>query len=89
FVENAFKHGIGLIDRPEINVELNTKQDALYFFVQNKYNAANVDDSKDKTSGIGLANVQRRLELLYGKDHDLVIKKDKELYSVALQLKLK
>jgi sensor histidine kinase YesM len=89
FVENAFKHGVGLIDKPEINIELNTKQDELYFFVQNKYNATNINDSKDKTSGIGLANVKRRLELLYGKDQDLTIKKDGNLYSVALQLKLK
>ena len=87
FVENAFKHGVGLIDKPEINIELHTKQDVLYFFVQNKYSVAN--DAKDKTSGIGLANVQRRLELLYGKEYSLAVKKEDNLYTVSLQIKLK
>jgi LytS/YehU family sensor histidine kinase len=87
FVENAFKHGIGLIDKPEIKIELNTTENLLYFFVQNKYNPANV--VKDKTSGIGLANVQRRLALLYGKDYHLTIKAEDNIYAVSLQIKLK
>jgi len=87
FVENAFKHGIGLIDKPEINIELYTTENLLHFSVQNKYNAANV--VKDKTSGIGLTNVKRRLELLYGRDHSLSIKQDDNFYSVYLQIKLK
>jgi len=87
FVENAFKHGVGLIDKPEINIELHTKEDVLYFFVQNKYDAANI--AKDKTSGIGLTNVKRRLELLHGKEHSLTVNKDEKFYSVSLQIKLK
>jgi two-component system LytT family sensor kinase len=87
FVENAFKHGVGLIDKPEINIELYSKADTLYFSVRNKYNAANI--VKDKTSGIGLANVTRRLELLYGKEQHLAIEKDNNLYSISLQIKLK
>jgi two-component system, LytTR family, sensor kinase len=87
FVENAFKHGVGLIDKPEINIQLYTVEDVLYFLAQNKYTTAT--DTKDKISGIGLANVQRRLELLYGKDYNLAIKKDHSLYTVSLQIKLK
>jgi two-component system, LytTR family, sensor kinase len=87
FVENAFKHGIGLIKNPEINIELYADENLLHFLVDNKFNAANV--AKDKTSGIGLANVQRRLELLHGKDYMLDIKKNSNIYSVSLQIKLK
>ena len=87
FVENAFKHGVGTIENPEINIELYTKENVLHLFVKNKYNPANV--AKDKTSGIGLTNVQRRLELLHGKDYILDIKKVSNLYSVSLQIKLK
>jgi len=87
FVENAFKHGVGLIDKPEINIELYSKENELYFFVRNKYNAENI--VKDKTSGIGLANVKRRLELLYGKEHHLAIEKENDVYSISLQIKLK
>ena len=86
FVENAFKHGVGLIDKPEINIELYTNEDVLHFFVQNKYDSANF--VKDKTSGIGLTNVKRRLELLHGKEHSLTINKDDKFYSVSLQIKL-
>jgi len=87
FVENAFKHGVGLIDKPEINIELYTKENVLHFFIQNKYDVAN--SAKDKTSGIGLTNVRRRLELLHGKEHKLTINKEKKFYSVSLQIKLK
>jgi two-component system LytT family sensor kinase len=86
FIENAFKHGVGVIENPEINIELYTNENVLNFFVKNKYNASNI--AKDKTSGIGSANVQRRLELLYGKDYNLNIKKDGNIYSVSLQIKL-
>jgi sensor histidine kinase YesM len=88
-VENAFKHGVGLIDKPEINIELHIEENVLHFFVQNKYNTSDISDSKDKTSGIGLVNVQRRLKLLYGKDYALSVKKDDGFYSVSLQIKLK
>jgi LytS/YehU family sensor histidine kinase len=86
FVENAFKHGVGLIDKPEINIELYTKENVLHFSVQNKYDSANT--IKDQTSGIGLTNVKRRLELLHGKEHKLTINKDNKFYSVSLQIKL-
>lgn len=89
FVENAFKHGVGIIEKPEINITLDVKENVLNFSVQNKFNAANVTDSKDKASGIGLVNVERRLELLYGKDQHLNITKQHELYSVSLEIKLR
>ena len=57
------------------------------FEVENKYNIANT--SKDKTSGIGLVNVSRRLQLLYGKEHALSVTTNDGVYKVFLQLKLK
>ena len=65
FIENAFKHGIGTIQNPEIDISLQVKSNMLHFTVKNKYNYT-TDTAKDKTSGIGLANVKRRLQLLYG-----------------------
>lgn len=87
FVENAFKHGVGLIENPQINIELSTKDNMLYFLVLNKFNPA-TKEIKDKTSGIGLTNVKRRLNLLYGDNHKLVITNDNDWFSVSLQLKL-
>jgi len=88
FVENAFKHGVGLIEDAQIDIDLKVEKDQLYFSVRNKYNDANVDEPKDKTSGIGLANVKRRLNLLYHQNHLLSIDKTDGWFTVSLQLKL-
>ena len=59
----------------------------LYFSVGNKYNPASVE-VKDKASGIGLVNVQRRLDLLYPGKHKLDITKDNCLFTVSLKINL-
>ncbi|MEP7108465.1 MAG: histidine kinase [Ferruginibacter sp.] len=87
FVENAFKHGTGMIDHAQIDIELSAEKNNLQFKVQNKYNPASVE-IKDKASGIGLVNVQRRLDLLYNGDHRLSVKTDDHLFTVALQIHL-
>lgn len=87
FVENAFKHGIGMVACPAIEIKLKTVGDQLHFSVRNKYNST--DTVKDKTSGIGLANVKRRLELLYSNRHQLTIDQTGDWFAVVLQLNLK
>jgi hypothetical protein len=87
FVENAFKHGVGLIKDPVINIELHCKKNKLYFRVQNKYDEEN-NETKDKTSGIGVANVRRRLSLLYPSNHNLIINKYNGYFYVSLDLVL-
>lgn len=86
FVENAFKHGIGLVNDPFIDIKLQSKNQHLFYKVANNYNKDNL--SKDKNSGIGLVNVENRLKLLYGKNYSLNIKDDGEMYVVELNLKL-
>lgn len=84
FVENAFKHG-DLKDHKtplKINLQLNDKH--LLFKVINKKSNFN----KDKTGGIGSANVKKRLELIYGRNHTLVINDLSEVYSVKLSINL-
>lgn len=87
FVENAFKHGTGMIENAQINIKLRAEKNILQFTVSNKFNAVS-NEVKDKTSGIGLTNVTRRLNLLYGKHHDLTITKDNNFFIVSLQLNL-
>ena len=87
FVENAFKHGTGLIDNARIDIELKAEKNLLSFSVRNKFNEHSVE-IKDKTSGIGLANVQRRLELLYGSKHSLLITKQEGWFIASLQIYL-
>jgi sensor histidine kinase YesM len=45
-------------------------------------------DSKDKSSGIGLANVKRRLDLLYATRYDLKIINDGTTFTCNLKIKL-
>lgn len=87
FVENAFKHGIGMFAEASIDIKLDAKKDKLYFEVANNYYEGR-QQVKDKTSGIGLANVQRRLNLLYEKAHHLQINKNDGRFEVSLQIEL-
>jgi two-component system LytT family sensor kinase len=87
FVENAFKHGTGMIDNAEIGIELKTEKNMLSFSVRNRFNE-NTGEIKDRNSGIGLSNVQRRLELLYGNKHSLVVTRQENWFIVSLQIVL-
>lgn len=86
FIENAFKHGIGMVKEPFIQISLIVQEQLLNFTVVNNYNPAS--QSKDKHSGIGLANVKSRLQLLYGNNYELKISNQNGIYSVHLNCKL-
>jgi LytS/YehU family sensor histidine kinase len=74
FVENAFKHGVVFIKEPEISIRLVLTGNLLVFNVKNKYNPDS--EEKDKSSGIGLNNVKRRLNLLYPNSRLEISEKD-------------
>ncbi len=84
FVENAFKHGVGLVPEPVVEVRLATEAGRLRFGVRNKVPPAG--GSKDHASGIGLANVRRRLSLLYPQAHRLDVGQAQQYYEVHLEL---
>lgn len=67
FVENAIKHGV--LDNPAtpVRIRLRIEGAQLQFEVENQRSDAN----KDATTGIGLPNLARRLELLYPERHTL------------------
>jgi LytS/YehU family sensor histidine kinase len=85
FVENAFKHGVSGIDDAIIEIELKAINNQLSFIVRNHFNDL-LEEIKDKTSGIGLANVKRRLLLLYASNHQLQINDANHYFTVSLQL---
>ena len=86
FVENAFKHGTGMFT-PEIDIRLRMDDRRLFLDVQNRYNDNGIE-VRDRSSGIGLANVQRRLNLLYGNNHRLDIIKENNRFTVSLEILL-
>lgn len=87
FVENAFKHGVGMIENPAIAIHLHVNDGVLFFSVANRFNPDSVE-IRDKGSGIGVGNVSRRLNLLYRDQHVLQIKKEDGWFTVSLQLNL-
>lgn len=87
FVENAFKHGTGMIEQAMINIDLKAANNMLYFTVQNKF-STQPDEVKDKASGIGLNNVERRLKLLYKNNHVLIVDKSNGYFTVTLKIQL-
>lgn len=86
FVENAFKHGVGLIDEPKIHISLSIEDGHLLFRVKNKFNQQ--DNQKDSRSGIGLKNVKKRLDILYPDKHQLDISHTDNIFNVHLKITL-
>jgi len=88
FVENAFKHGVGTIKEPliDVSVDMDDKKHVLRMMVMNSINEKM--DISDKGSGIGLSNVYRRLELLYPDKHSITVTQKVELFIVNLEISL-
>jgi len=87
FVENAFKHGIGMVIDPIIEVQIKVEDTHLQLKVYNKITPERKKQKND-SSGIGLQNVKRRLDLLYPDAHQLQINQTKEFFEVMLDLDL-
>lgn len=86
FIENAFKYGIKLGVKSEININLKVNESDFEFIVNNSL--INISSSNsDKNSGLGLKNVKKRLEILYPYKHKLDITKNNQ-YTVTLNLTL-
>ena len=87
FVENAFKHGTKGKKMPAITVDLIIQPGQILFNVVNCFESR-PDQVKDSSKGIGLVNVQRRLDLIYPGNHTLSIEKSGEEYHVILEITL-
>lgn len=89
FVENAIKHSASSMnDEIFIRVHLSCDEDGVMEFTcSNTY--SEVSNTEELSKGIGLENVQKRLNLLYSKAHELNIHSDGSAYHVKLKLWLK
>ncbi|WP_298425071.1 histidine kinase [uncultured Kordia sp.] len=84
-LENAFKHGVeNLHENAFVNVSLMTNQDEIRFSVENNFDKESIPDK----TGIGLKNLQRRLELVYPKKHSLSFTSKEEIYTSQLTIQL-
>ncbi len=84
FVENAFKHG-NLIDEGFLTVEINVKlnKNQLAFFIKNTVLYTEINQNE---VGIGLKNIQKRLDLLYKDNYELSILNQDNWFTVSLKI---
>lgn len=85
FVENVFKYGISKQSDSPLYIQLNSDENRIEFHTRNKIHALT---AQNVSSGIGIANVQKRLEQLYPNRHTLTIKQDNQWFDVFLVINL-
>ena len=83
FVENAIKHSINNNSFSFVNIHFGVLGKYLIFTCENSTPPLKVIN---KYGGLGLQNVQRRLELMYGKNFVLDMNEGENKYSVKLKL---
>lgn len=88
FTENAFKHVSNHKNGPNwIKVHVSLQGNNFQFKISNSVSLLKSTEVV-RFGGIGLANVRRRLELIYPGQYQLHIKNDPALYEVDLHLNL-
>lgn len=86
FIENCFKHGLSTIKKCAIDILIQIENDELIMKTENDIVTSR--DDKKSESGIGIANVTRRLEFEYLNNYTLsnAIKDSKYFTSLKLNL---
>jgi sensor histidine kinase YesM len=90
FVENAFKH-VSQNKESENWIRINLRLSDSQFLIDiTNSTAGNTPTSNEAVvyRGIGLKNVQRRLDLLYAGQHELNVQNDNNQFRVSLKLNL-
>jgi len=82
FIENAIKHSVDLDNHSEANILFQIYNSELVFICSNTKPDEPIDECQK--GGLGLANVKRRLELLYGKNFSLKIEDTDKNYTATL-----
>jgi len=85
FVENAFKYGTDYKGAAHVKIKVFILDNSLDFWIENT-----IENyvKNPENSGIGLVNIQNRLDLLYPNAHKLTITQDNQYFRVHLNLEL-
>lgn len=79
-VENAFKHGDLKDQSNPIEIELEINRKRLSFRCRNKKKSG----PKELSTGVGLDNIRKRLDLAYGGNYSFNIRNDADFYTTEL-----
>lgn len=86
FIENAFKHGVSYQKPSFIDIIVRlTGNERLHFEC---HNSKGDPQKSTQSGGVGLANVKKRLELLFGDGYSLDIQDQKDTFNVTLEIPL-
>jgi hypothetical protein len=84
FVENAVKHGASSVGHSYLHLNFKITDSHLFFTAEN----SKPPIKHKSVGGLGLKNIQRRLELLYPGTHTVTITEDAAKYIVNLTIPL-
>lgn len=86
-VENAFKHGVSASQPSKIDIGLSVDERQVNFTT---FNTSFPKQSDDRSgSGIGLKNLEKRLQLLYPKNHRFETKLINNVFTVNLAIPIR
>ena len=84
FVENAFKHGISYQQESFVHINARIEHDRLHFECSN---SKCIRPNQEK-GGVGLVNIKKRLDLIYGNSYTLNLEDKANTYHVELEIPL-
>ncbi len=83
FVENAFKHSKNAASR-HISIDIQIDGKKVILKTENSFGKTDSNEN----SGLGLANAQKRLQLLYPSKHQLKVNSEGNVFNVSLEIEL-
>lgn len=83
-LENAFKHGVSYREASFIHICLKIDDGSLIFKCSNSKHRT----KKDEHHGVGLENVKKRLQLLFGNNYTYTVNENENEYNVSLNIPL-
>ncbi len=86
FLENSFKHGLNQVAEGFVRIHIEIEEQKLRLEIENS--KPTLPKINHRSGGIGLQNVQRRLDLLYPEQYELSIDNHPETYIVQLKIDL-
>lgn len=83
-IENAFKHGVSASQESKIEIVMTVENKTVTFITENNNFPKKTDDKSG--SGIGLQNLEKRLQLLYPDRYTFNTKVENNRFSVILEI---
>jgi len=87
FIENAFKHCKNKTINNAIDIEFEIKSDRVKMVCKNYYEPNQLEIIKNE--GLGNETIKQRLNLLYPKNHELIIDKTEHWFNLTLSIYIK